>query len=89
MDGGNGAELLERFMIILSDRDWHTIEDIADELSLSLDSLNEFLIELEDAEIVLVEGDKYKKTNLVKGTDFVDRFLELPVEEDFQGMDGK
>ena len=74
-------KLFEQLMHTLSDGEWQTIEEIADEISLTEDTLKDFLIHLENAGVLIVEGNQYNKNNLVKGTDFVKRYLELPVEE--------
>lgn len=76
------AQLFEQLMRILSNGEWHTIEKIADKLSLTVDSLQDFLISLENAEVIQAEGDQFKKNNLIRGTDFVEHYFELPVEED-------
>ncbi len=82
MGDGRDVKLFEHLINILSDDEWHTIEGIANELSLSVESCSEFVIDLENAEVLQVEGDQYEKKNLVKGTSFVDSFLDLPKEVD-------
>lgn len=74
-------KLFEHLINILADGEWHTIEELADDLSLSIESFNECLTHLEKAEVLQVEGGQYKKKSLVKGTHFVKSFLNLPTEK--------
>lgn len=76
------ARLFDELMDILSDREWHTIEEIADELLLSVSSMKDFLVNLEDAGVLQTEGDGYERKNLVKGTSFVEEYIKLPDEYD-------
>ena len=76
-----GAKLFEMFIDLLSDEEWHTVEEISEDLSLSVSSLVEFLKDLEYAGVIMVEGESYGKKNLVRGTDFVGKYKELPQEE--------
>lgn len=81
MDKGNGDEILENLMKILEDGDWHTVEDIADKLSLSMESASDILEKLEKAGIIQSTNPR-KKTGLIKGTSFIDTFFELPSPEE-------
>ncbi len=68
-------------MLILEDREWHTIGDIAENLSLSVGTMGDIIGKLEEAD-VLKSTNHLKKTSLVKGSSFIDNFLDLPTEHD-------
>lgn len=74
-------EIFEDLMLILEDREWHAIGEIAENLSLSVETMGGIIEKLEEANVVK-STDHLKKTSLVKGSSFIDNFLDLPTEKD-------
>lgn len=82
MDGQDVHVLFEDLMEILRDDDWHRVDETADKLSLSDESLLDILKNLEKAGVIESSGLR-KGTSLFRGTGFIDTFFDLPYEEDF------
>ncbi len=80
MNKNDGLEIFEDLMKVLKDRDWHPVGEIAEGLSLSLESVKNILDGLEESGVIK-STDHHGKDSLVKGTEFVESFLDLPTKD--------